>query len=373
MAFQHPILWIDQTLTAGLPTDRHPAAYGQLIPLLRSLYVGLTDLHPDEGYFVRLATHSGIRLPFRAIVTPVPEAVQQAHNLGFRQVILAYQHTGDTAAMKSLDQAVTLARRLRLFPALHLTNASDWPADEIIRLWNHQPGFDTPVLAYGDQDSLLDPLTTVARLTALRHALPCRLEFHAANACGLATANALGAIRAGVRRIAVAVGGLQQRPALEELLMIHKKLWNESSPPTLHLTAACRQILTLLDQAPRRNKSLIGEDIFAHESGIHVDGILKDSSLYEPFPPEEVGQHRRLVIGKHSGSASLKARFREWNLELSDPLAERLLTVVRRQAVANRGGVPDPQLWRLYQSLRTERSYSHGPSHSAPACRHHAP
>ena len=358
MTLHHPILWVDQTLRAGLPPGRHASLYRQLIPLLKSLYAGLSDIPPTDGYFARLANHSGIRLPFRAMVTD-PAGVQMAYDQGFQQIILSYRHTRRRAAPKTLAQTMSLARRLRLFPALHIVNASEWPLREILRLWREEPGFDAPVLAYGDEGSHLDPLTAKKTLTILRQALPCRLEFHAANGCGLATANAMAAIQSGVERIASSVGGLHHCPAQEEVLMIHKKLLQQPAPPMLHLTAACRQLLRLLEKMPPVNKAVIGENIFAHESGIHVDGLLKDTRLYEPFPPEEVGQQRRLVIGKHSGGASLQARFREWGVDLPDETARRLLSVVRRQSVANRGEVPDAQLWRLYQSCQTERRFLH--------------
>ena len=373
MNIPNPVLWIDQTLSAGLPPGGHPRHYEQLAALLKSLYVGLADITPSDYPAARLANHSGVCLPYRAIVPPSPDLIAQAQNLGFHQIIITYHHQDNPVTATELAAAVALAWKLKMLPTLHLTNASAIPTSELIRLWRHQPGFDTPIWAYGDADSLLDPPTTFAALTALRHALPCRLEFHAANACGLATANALAAIRAGVGRIATAVGGLYNRAASEELLMIHKILLRASAPPTGHLADACQRVLTLLAQPAPRNKSLIGEDIFAHESGIHVDAVLKDSRLYEPFPPEEVGLQRRLVIGKHSGTASLKNRFREWGIDLTDGLAEELLTAVRRLAVQTRGAVSDQQLRELYRVTRQERSTAYVGYQPSATHRHHAP
>lgn len=96
------------------------------------------------------------------------------------------------------------------------------------------------------------------------------------------------------------------------------------------------------------NKAIIGRDIFAHESGIHVDGVIKNPKIYEAFAPEEVGLARQLIIGKHSGTASLKAKFLEWNVRLTEAGANLLLKEVRRVAVKQKCPLSDVQLKQLY-------------------------
>jgi 2-isopropylmalate synthase len=76
-------------------------------------------------------------------------------------------------------------------------------------------------------------------------------------------------------------------------------------------------------------KPIVGENVFTHESGIHVDGILKHSATYEPIPPEMVGHHRRIALGKHTGRASIKAKLDSFNLDVSDKQFENIYNQVK--------------------------------------------
>ena len=76
-------------------------------------------------------------------------------------------------------------------------------------------------------------------------------------------------------------------------------------------------------------KPIVGENAFAHESGIHVDGILKNSSTYEPIPPELVGHKRRIALGKHTGHAGIKSKLEEFNIEVSPKQFENIYNQVK--------------------------------------------
>ena len=91
----------------------------------------------------------------------------------------------------------------------------------------------------------------------------------------------------------------------------------------------------------RPNKPVIGKRIFHVESGIHVDGILKQPKCYEPFPPEAVGQERKIILGKQSGAASIRAKLSEFNIEIPDEDIPRILDAVRAKAMENGGAVTD--------------------------------
>ena len=76
-------------------------------------------------------------------------------------------------------------------------------------------------------------------------------------------------------------------------------------------------------------KPIVGENAFAHESGIHVDGILKNTSTYEPIPPELVGHKRRIALGKHAGHAGIKSKLKEFNIEVSEKQFENIYNQVK--------------------------------------------
>jgi homocitrate synthase NifV len=102
-------------------------------------------------------------------------------------------------------------------------------------------------------------------------------------------------------------------------------------------------------------KPIVGSNMFAHESGIHADGALKNPKTYEVFRPEEVGLERQIVIGKHSGTASIKAKFREYGRELQDGQAEEILKQVRALAVDMKRSLFDKELIYIYADLYEEQ------------------
>jgi len=95
--------------------------------------------------------------------------------------------------------------------------------------------------------------------------------------------------------------------------------------------------------------------MFAHESGIHADGALKNPKTYESFTPEEVGLERQIVIGKHSGTASLKFKFAEFGKILTDHQAEELMPKVRSYTVSMKRPLFDKELVYIYEDYFGKR------------------
>ena len=98
-------------------------------------------------------------------------------------------------------------------------------------------------------------------------------------------------------------------------------------------------------------KAIVGTNMFAHESGIHADGVQKNPLTYEVFSPEDVGLERQIVIGKHSGTASIEAKFREYGREITPEEANELLARVRTLAVELKRSLFDKELIYLYEEL----------------------
>jgi homocitrate synthase NifV len=94
-----------------------------------------------------------------------------------------------------------------------------------------------------------------------------------------------------------------------------------------------------------------GQMIFTHESGLHVDGVLKDPETYQPFSPAIVGRQHHLVIGKHSGTHALEYALRRLGLEPSREVLSLLLPLVRRKANAVKGSLTPDDLWVLWHDV----------------------
>jgi homocitrate synthase NifV len=95
--------------------------------------------------------------------------------------------------------------------------------------------------------------------------------------------------------------------------------------------------------------------VFAHESGIHADGVIKNPLNYEVFTPEEVGLERQLVIGKHSGTKSIKMKFKEFLIELDDEECADILKIVRTHAIESKRGLFSKELMYIYKDYKAHK------------------
>ena len=149
---------------------------------------------------------------------------------------------------------------------------------------------------------------------------------HCHNDLGMATANSLAAVEAGARQIECTINGLGERAgntALEEVVMA-MRVRNDILPyrtgiDTRKIMQASRLVATVSGFPVQFNKAIVGKNAFAHESGIHQDGMLKDAQTFEIMRPEDVGLNATsLVMGKHSGRAALRSKLQELGYKLGD-------------------------------------------------------
>jgi 2-isopropylmalate synthase len=149
---------------------------------------------------------------------------------------------------------------------------------------------------------------------------------HCHNDLGMATANSLAAVEGGARQIECTINGLGERAgntALEEVVMA-LKVRSDIMPFTTKIDTRkimniSRRVATVSGFAVQFNKAIVGKNAFAHESGIHQDGMLKNRETFEVMKPEDVGlSGTSLPLGKHSGRAALRAKLSELGFDLAD-------------------------------------------------------
>ncbi|MBS3814978.1 MAG: 2-isopropylmalate synthase [Hadesarchaea archaeon] len=147
-------------------------------------------------------------------------------------------------------------------------------------------------------------------ISELNSALSIPISVHCHDDFGLAVSNSVAAVEAGAEQVHVAINGLGERAgnaSLEEVVMALRSLYNIK--PRIK-TEALVKTSRLLERATGipvpSNKAIVGANAFAHEAGIHVHGVLKSPGTYEVLSPELVGHHRRLTLGKHTGTKSVK-------------------------------------------------------------------
>ncbi|UWQ18908.1 2-isopropylmalate synthase [Jannaschia sp. M317] len=165
---------------------------------------------------------------------------------------------------------------------------------------------------------------------------------HCHNDLGMATANSLAAVEGGARQIECTINGLGERAgntALEEVVMAlkvrHDIMPFTTGIDTTKLMAISRRVSAVSGFAVQPNKAIVGKNAFAHESGIHQDGMLKNAETFEIMRPEDVGlTETSLVMGKHSGRAALRSKLAELGYDVEgNQLAD---VFVRFKALADR-------------------------------------
>jgi homocitrate synthase NifV len=203
-------------------------------------------------------------------------------------------------------------------------------------------------LRLSDTIGVLTPEQYAVKIGAIASEVSIDLQCHAHNDFGLAFANTLAGLQAGARYFHVTVHGIGERAGMTDLAaaaVALQTLYNVDLG--IDTTKMCE--LGRLVAVAGRHPSvpwmpITGDNVFAHESGSHVNAMLNDTSTFEPFPPEQVGGERRYVLGKHSGRALVEAVLSEnGRFATSEQLAQ-CLAWVRETAVEGSGEVKPKEL-----------------------------
>ncbi|MES0068522.1 homocitrate synthase [Mesorhizobium sp. M0074] len=263
-------------------------------------------------------------------------------------------------ALQVIEHMVRRAAAAGFFVAVGCEDASRANRDHLARVIETAARAGASRVRLADTVGVLDPFSTLELVAQLVAQSPIDLEFHAHNDLGLAAANTLAAIRAGARHASVTVLGLGERAgnaALEEVAAAMAVF--DGADTGIELTAL-PDLAAQVAWAARRQtaaiKPVVGADVFTHESGIHVAGLLKDSRTYQGLDPALVGRCRRIVIGKHSGATAIAHVLSESGRDLDPDLAAAMVARVRREAAETKSTVTATQLVELYDGMCSEAS-----------------
>jgi 2-isopropylmalate synthase len=182
-----------------------------------------------------------------------------------------------------------------------------------------------------DTVGIMIPKTTMELIKELKTVVNVPISIHCHDDFGLAVANSLAAVEAGATQVHVAVNGLGERAgnaSLEEVVMaLHVIYKYKTGVNTRLLYSTSKLVSSLTGIAVQPNKAIVGENAFAHESGIHTRGVTEKPLTFEPIDPELVGRTRKLVAGKLAGTRGIKAELEEVGIH---PSEEQLKEIVQR-------------------------------------------
>jgi len=231
--------------------------------------------------------------------------------------------------LEEVDRAVRQARRYVddvEFSAEDATR-SDW--DFLVEVFRTALEAGASTLNVPDTVGYTTPMEYFELIRFLREHIPdsdrAVFSLHCHDDLGLAVANSLAAIRAGARQVECTVNGIGERAgntAMEEVVMALKTRPDvyggvDTGVVTTEIYPTSRLLSSITGVAVQPNKAIVGDNAFAHEAGIHQDGILKHQQTYEIMTPQSIGRpSNELVLGKHSGRHAFRERLRELGFEL---------------------------------------------------------
>ncbi len=181
------------------------------------------------------------------------------------------------------------------------------------------------------------------------------VEIHTHNDYGLGVANALAAFEVGAEWASTTVNGLGERAgnsSLEGVIMSLTKLYNlETEYKIDKLYEISKYVETASGIPVPPNRSIVGVHMFTHESGIHVDGVLKYPYTYESFLPDEIGASRRIIIGKHSGKHAVWDKLKDLGVEVEKDQLMEIVEIIKERSQKRKSAITDKQLKKIAEDV----------------------
>lgn len=326
---------------------------------------GIPIMGGDEKAAITKICKAGLNASIMGWNRPVIKDIEESINCGCDAVAISIStsdihikhklRTSREWVLEHMTKAVQFAKQEGMYVSVNAEDASRSDMDFLCTFAELGKSAGADRLRYCDTVGILEPFTTRRNIEKIRERVDIDIEMHTHNDFGMATANALAGVVAGATHVGVTVLGLGERAgnsALEEVVMALKHLYS------LNLnfkTEMFREVAEYVSWASGRElpawKAIVGSNMFAHESGIHADGALKNPKTYEPFRPEEVGLERQIILGKHSGTAAVKSKYGEFGIRLTDHQAAELLPKIRSYTVSMKRPLFDKELMYIYEDF----------------------
>lgn len=303
-----------------------------------------------ERKAVRAVAHMGLNAQIcclaRSIIPDVDAAIDCDVDMvsifiATSDIHLKYKyHKTCAQATQCAYDALEYAKDHGLIVRFAAEDATRTDINTLKRIYKEAEARHADYVSIADTVGILNPSTTYYLISEIKKEVKTDIGIHCHNDLGMATANTIAAAEAGAKQLHTTVNSLGERSgnaSLEELLMSLLVLYDIDKYNTSGLMKLSKMVVEYSGVNVAKNKPVVGELAFAHESGIHVAAILEEPSTYELFSPEMVGAKRSLIIGKHTGTKALKGVVQTMGYDLNHDQLCKLLDKVKDCYQAKRG------------------------------------
>ncbi|MBE6053451.1 MAG: homocitrate synthase [Clostridium sartagoforme] len=354
----------EQTAGVVFANDEKIAIASMLSELgVDQLEVGIPTMGGDEKEAIKKIVKRNLKSSIMAWNRAVIKDIEESIDCGVDAVAISIsvsdihiKHKLKTSrewVLENMVKSVEFAKKNGLYVSVNGEDASRADRDFLIQFINAAKQAGADRFRYCDTVGIMEPFKVCEDIKYLYSKTNFDIEMHTHNDFGMATANALAGVAGGASHVGVTVNGLGERAgnaALEEVLMALMFVYNYEGNIS---TTMFREVSEYVSRASGRIlpawKAIVGDNMFAHESGIHADGAIKNPKNYEAFDPLIVGLERQIVIGKHSGKAGILNKFKEYGIELDEVSAQAVLQMVRSTSVRLKRSLFDKELVQIYK------------------------
>ena len=332
------------------------------------LEVGIPTMGGDEKNAIKSIVKRNLKSSIMAWNRAVISDIQESIDCGVDAVAISISvsdihiknklKTSREWVLENMVKSVEYAKKNGLYVSVNGEDASRADREFLIKFMKAAKEVGADRFRYCDTVGVMGPFQIEEEIKCLHDNAKLDIEMHTHNDFGMATANDIAGLRGGANHVGVTVNGLGERAgnaALEEVVMALKFVYGCDVNMD---TTMFREISEYVSKASGRElpiwKAIVGTNMFAHESGIHADGAIKNPKNYEAFDPSVVGLERQIVIGKHSGKAAIVNKFKEYNIELTNEEASFILEMVRSTSVRLKRSLFDKEIVGLYKEYKRQ-------------------
>ncbi len=349
LTFPEDITIYDTTLRDGEQTPGVCFSYDEKLEIARKLdqfkihqiEAGFPIVSEKEKESVKAIANEGLDATILGLTRTKPEDIDAALDcdvdgiitfVGTSDIHLDHKmHITRQDAINLCETAVDYAKDHGLFVAFSAEDATRTDIEFLKRIYSKAQECGADRVHIADTTGAITPQGIDYLVKELVKDIDIDIAVHLHNDFGLAVINSITGVLAGAKAVSTTVNGIGERAgnaSLEELIMAMKILYGKDYG---FKTKYIKELSDLVSKASGLpipyNKPIVGNNVFRHESGIHVDAVIEEPLCYEPYLPELVGQKRQLVLGKHSGCRAVRAKLNECELDVSD---EELIEIVKQ-------------------------------------------